>query len=265
MVVIIGAVLFLGGLVFFLGKKHDSVQRYENAQTENLGYELSTAIDEINSRLDSIRITRNVLFNDVGPSDVRSKKDNIFRNIQLLTQLINENENKLSLLNQKLLRATKDNNILRKKLFDYSESRQDIIRELEDLKYALELSEKENQQLITKLAEQNKKELRQQVKLNATENIAYTAYYIIGDQSQLKKWNVYNIKDGREFSLGEFEKVDMRAEAIIPTYSKKAKLLTVHRPGTYSWQEDDIGNKLLCILEPLNFWENTKHLIIEVK
>lgn len=259
--------MLIAGIVFFLSNKYNEPGQVSltSVEAEPAMNELSKTIDEINSKLDSIRDQRSALITDLKTTgEIGSKRDRILKNIFLLNDLINRSQHQIERLNKTINATVSENKLLKEKLAMYENNREDIIRELENVKYELELSEKQNDKLANNLTDQKNLVQRTSAKLNATENVAYTAYYISGDHALLKRLDLLDVR-GKDLPIKEFEKVDTRAEAIIPTHAKNVKVLTSHASGSYNWQDDDQGNKNLCIVQPLQFWKNSRYLIIEVK
>jgi hypothetical protein len=243
-------------------------------------------LDEIDRKLDSIRDSKGYLIIGKGSNydGIPSKKDQIMNNIIMLDNIITDNNNKIKDLQERLDKMNSRNYALRKKLEAYIKRNEDVLAEIDNLKQQLVeqkeklFDEKEKNIVLAKqVEEQNVSYTSLKKQYDRVENDAYTAYYITGSKKQLSDMNVieqkkvpvlnisYSKKAATYFPSGEFEKIDVRDEAIIPTHTKKPMLVTPHAKDSYVWMEDEDGMKNLCITKPEVFWQSSKYLVVQTK
>ncbi|HWY13335.1 MAG TPA: hypothetical protein VN026_18545, partial [Bacteroidia bacterium] len=153
--------------------------------------------------------------------------------------------------------------------------------EINEYKRSLAAEEERNNQLTSENEKLNIDAISQTVtydnlktEFNKAEKDAYTAYYVNGTRKELKKAEVIEKKSllgigvdklNSNASPEKFEKIDTRTTLEIPVNAKDAKIVTAHNAGSYKWQEEGDGTKLLCITDPEAFWQKSKYLVIEVK
>jgi len=99
----------------------------------------------------------------------------------------------------------------------------------------------------------------------------HTAYYAFGTYKELKQHRILTNKGlfskpkvlQKDFNKDFFLKIDTRDVLSIPLYSKKAKIHTPHSKTSYSLEKSE-DFFVLKILNPSEFWEISKFLVIEV-
>ena len=109
------------------------------------------------------------------------------------------------------------------------------------------------------ISEQSKTIAEQDASLN-------TAYYIMGNEKELKKNGV--IGKGEkilpDFNKELFTKIDIRKTTEISILSKKAKLLSNHPLSSYKLTGDKKIIQNLEITDYKSFWTNVRYLVIMV-
>ena len=102
----------------------------------------------------------------------------------------------------------------------------------------------------------------------------HTAWFVFGTKKELKDQNI--LSGSGLFKKGEvmkdenvnkdyFTEIDIRTTKEIKLYSKSADVLTSHPAGSYELEEDDKGQLTLKIINPEQFWNVSKYLVIQVK
>lgn len=98
----------------------------------------------------------------------------------------------------------------------------------------------------------------------------YSGYYIIGSKAELIQANVMSkgglfksAKITYQAEQSAFIKIDIREVTEININANKAKVLSVHPTGTYTFEPDANGVQVLKISQPTTFWEQTKYLVIQ--
>lgn len=99
-----------------------------------------------------------------------------------------------------------------------------------------------------------------------------TGYYIVGSKEELIAANVMSkgglfksAKISYNAEQSAFTKIDIRKISEINLNSKKAKVLSIHASNTYTIISDPSGIQILKIEKPLEFWEQTKYLVIQIQ
>ncbi|MDE7154396.1 MAG: hypothetical protein K2O00_08165 [Muribaculaceae bacterium] len=97
-----------------------------------------------------------------------------------------------------------------------------------------------------------------------------TVYYAIGTTKELKSSGL--MKDGgflrsakinpADFDANLFIRGDKRTLRTIPLYSKKAKVMTAQPESSYSIEEVN-GEKVLNIINPTQFWNQSPYLVVK--
>ncbi len=95
-------------------------------------------------------------------------------------------------------------------------------------------------------------------------------YYAIGSKKELKEAKIIETGFLRktkllqaDFQQTYFTTADKRTLNVIPTHSKKAKILTNMPEGSYRFNDVD-GLQMLQILDPVKFWSLSNYLVIQV-
>jgi predicted nucleic acid-binding Zn-ribbon protein len=289
-IIIASSVILLTGGAYYLNEREKERQISFDSRVTSMMNErdsvaswMMTTLDEIDYKLDSIRGAKG--FFEPGKRNhemIASKKDQIVGNIFLLNSIITENSSKIKELQSRLDQMNSKNHAMRSKLEAYSKRNEAILSELAGLKDELAaekekvFDEKEkNSVLEQQVTEQNTNYTALKTQYDKVESDAYTAYYITGSKKQLSTLKVlepkkvlnipYTKKRVEYFPSDQFEKIDVREEAIIPTHTKRPVLVTTHAKESYVWQEDEDGMKNLCITKPEVFWQSSKYLVVQTK
>lgn len=242
---------------------------------------MKVSLDEIDRRLVLIKKQQGyIAYNN--KRDVKNKKEEILNNIAMMDELIQQNREEIDKLHKELKQAGSKNKDIRKRIAKYEEMNKSMGLEMDDLKKEL-IAERErnaeltanNEKLNIELSNQNVIFDNLKTQYTKAESDAYTAYVEIGTRKELKKENVLQKKKllditssdrlNSNASTENFEKVDTRTTLEIPVSAKDAKIVTSHSQDSYKWIEDEDGMKRLCIMDPQEFWQKSKYLVIETK
>ncbi len=241
---------------------------------------MMVSLDEIDRRIGIIASQKGYLYFN-SRSDVKDKKEQILSNIAMMDELISDNEKRITKLRTELKRIYSVNKGLDKRIAKYENLNISLALEIKDYKKMLAAEEERNNQLTSENEKLNIEAISQTVtydnlktEFNKAEKDAYTAYYVNGTRKELKKAEVIEKKNllgigadklNSNVSPEKFEKIDTRTTLEIPVNAKDAKIVTAHNTGSYKWQDEGDGTKLLCITDPEAFWQKSKYLVIEVK
>lgn len=115
------------------------------------------------------------------------------------------------------------------------------------------------------------KELHKET-IESQEQLLNTAFYIIGTKDELINSKVLSkgglfrsAKISYEADQSAFIKIDIREVKSIHLNAKKAKIISVHPTGTYSFENSTDGTLILRISSTEAFWEQTKYLVIQIQ
>ena len=103
--------------------------------------------------------------------------------------------------------------------------------------------------------------------INNQETQLNTAWYVFGTRPELKDQRIL-MGDKvlqHNFNKNYFTKIDIRVTREIKLYSKSARLLTSHPPGSYELTRDNNKMYTLAITNPQLFWSTSKYLVVVVK
>lgn len=206
--------------------------------------------------------------------------------IQVIDSLLLNNKSILNGVRAKLRTAENKNLDLLKKADEIEKSlnvqidvkTQEVARLKEDLQRMNMRMDELNAGLANLQAEnQQLKELNQQKEQTITEktNELNTAYFVVADDKELKEKNIIVKKGGfigigktevlsRRLNPNQFQKIDIRETATIAFEAKKMAIVSTHPEGSY---EVVMGEKMvegLEIINPEQFWLNSKFLVISI-
>lgn len=240
------------------------------------------SFDGIEANLEIIR-QREEKLRDMaeGEEYLGNQADRIRRDIGLINTLMAENAEQLRGLRQRLNASGVKIRGLERKLkeLDAENSRKDLsIAELRDLLTArdgeieglnAELTQREVQIVLQETLIENQEEI-----IDAQDEALHKVYIATGSMKELKDRGIVR-KEGSFLGMGgdkkingdvseeEFLTMDMRESTEIPLFTKKAKLISAHPEGTYTFTVDGDGQiEKLEILEPDKFWETSRYLVV---
>lgn len=239
---------------------------------------LFSLLNDINDGMEQIKAMENILSSSGNLNGEQiSQKDKLANDIQAIQLELKTRKDKLEELEAKL-----------KKSQAYSSN---LKKTIETLKIQIEEQEQTISTLKTDLAAANirigqlghqvdslnsevatvtqEKEIAQEESINLA-NELNTCYYAIGTKKELKEANILEsgflkktkIMKGN-FEQNYFTTADKRSLTSLPTHAKKAKILTNHPADSYEIVEE-IGSKVINILNPDKFWSLSNYLVVQV-
>ncbi|MFA7081561.1 MAG: hypothetical protein WC135_03005 [Bacteroidales bacterium] len=257
-------------------KLQDSIEAVisiKDAEMESLFQELN-AIEQSLSDVSAKYGNVNKLKNTSGEKVNKDTRARITDEIQNINELLANNKQKLSKLNNQM--ATNGNKS--KELATFVEKLQLRVNEQEAQIQALtaELQQKkiviENlNKNIEDLSKQNQVKDQQILQVESEKN---TAYYIIGTKKELQTENIVNTSGGflgigkktkvsGDSELSKYTKVDIRQFEQIPLNGKnKVKILTSHPSTSYTLEGDAKYPKSIKIKDANAFWGKSKFLVV---
>lgn len=260
----------------------DSLQVNYNAQSAELD-EVFATINEIEEGLSSIRETENILTVQTadGMTVTKGSKAQLKKDIEAIQGAIDNYQQEIEKL--------KNNNRIQSEQFKKRlaamqqelQEKSGIIEKIsKQLKEKDATIKKQNKQIATlgeavatlkeEVTNLNDEGIKLRNALADQEEEIYSVYYIVGTKAELIEAGVMtkgglfkSAKVSYQSEKDAFIKIDLREIAAINTNSSKAKVMSIHPKGTYSFVEND-GEMTLEISDPQAFWEQTKYLVIQV-
>ena len=265
-----------------LEAKLDSLQVSHKMQGAELD-ELFATINEIEQGLSSIRETENILTVQTadGLEIAEGSKEQIRQDMEAIHEAIKRYQAEIDKLKKdKRLQSAqfkKRMNAMQKELKEKAEVIETLTKQIEEKDAQIMKQSKQIatlDEVVSNLKNEvstlstESSQLKEKV-ANQEEEI-YSVYYIVGSKSELVEAGVMtkgglfkSSKVSYQAEKDAFVKIDLRAISEINTNAKKAKVMSVHPQGTYSFVEND-GEMVLNISNPDKFWQQTKYLVIQV-
>jgi len=203
--------------------------------------------------------------------------------IEQLTAQVNDKNSQLASYSSKVHDLNKRIKTYEVKLADFTEANKLLTENLA-------VSNQENNLLQDDIANKSDQLLKQSQELEQkdelittqadglahSEKMNNTAYYVVGSFQDLKSANVLEKNGGiagiggtkmlkDDFNKAQFVRIDKRNYTLIPVYSKKAELVTLHARSSYEWVTDENGVTWLKIKDTEKFWENNNYLVVVTK
>lgn len=257
--------------------ENDSLRAVQTQLESDFEYYFTT-MNEVADNLDKIKSIGGYLSQQT-TSEVASKapQTRIDENIQLVAALINQNNEKIKSLNDKMTSSLLANASLEERINQLTVKNNILVQEIIDLQQRL--GEKEElivQQRVEILsaelaksaaeAEINEKESE----LARVEEQLYKGWYVFGTENELKSQDVIDSRGGLlskrvlsgDFNQDYFISVDIRELSRIPLYARHAKILTIHPDNSYKLEKED-KTYVLNILDKEAFWSVSRFLVIK--
>ena len=199
--------------------------------------------------------------------------------MQLVTQILKENKEKLEKLQKQLKNSNYQSSQLQKtvdRLNAEIESKTEMIVALQEDLARRDIRIQELDSAVAELSGRVTQLTRETEQQNSTismqEQTINTVYYVFGTARELKEQNILSggglfksdeVLKGN-FNQNYFTAKDMRLFRQLPLESKKAKLLTTHPEESYTLQKGSDGLLTLIISDPSSFWSVSRYLVIKV-
>lgn len=264
-----------------LQHENDSL-RQANAEIRNYYEEIVGYMTEIDADMQAIKSAENFVIeqrNDTGDITA-STQSRIKADIELLSQTLKRNRERIAELEKKLNSSLANSSSLKKAIEQYKLQ----IAEKDSLIVGLQASLAQRDVRIAELdaavgslsaqvtdlsnirAEQEGVIASQDAALNEV-------YYVYAYTDALRQNKIFTggglfskteILKG-DFNKDFFTKADRRTLKSIFLESKKVKVCTSHPTGSYELVKDNEGFYTLNILDPDNFWVTSRYLVVELK
>lgn len=200
-------------------------------------------------------------------------REDITRDIQAINNLLQENKNTITNLNQQLSKYGSETAGMKKLINQLST---DIETKEEQISYLKENLTAANFTIEILNEMLDSAEFRNEIQadmLEMQENELNRAYYAVGTFKELKENGVVE-KDGSFIGLGGtkqlkdnfnkdyFAQVNMQTASVIPLNASKVSIITTHPTDSYVIEGDD--TKVVKILKPNEFWSVSKYMVVMI-
>ena len=221
---------------------------------------LLVLMNDISEDMMQIKSMENLLASTSNLSgESTSRRDQIRNDMKAIQQALQDRRQRLEEMEAKLKNSNGSNAILQKSI--------------ETLKQQIAMQETLTDQVdsLNSKVTVAQEEIKQKDEVNTQlSNEMNTVYYAIGTGKELKASGL--MKDGgflrsdkinpADFDAKLFIRGDKRTLQTIPLYSKKAKVMTSQPESSYKIDEVD-GQKVLTILNPTQFWNQSPYLVVK--
>jgi chromosome segregation ATPase len=252
--------------------------------------ELDGAIYEIEQNITFVKSKRNQLEFEYRESNL-TQKQRILEDIKLLDSMLEDSEQKLEELNQKLASSEvelrsfrermnrltgelKDQNIVVEKLKTEVERRDYQLAQMDEKVNQLETVIMVHTDSITFLTDSI---YRSHERISHMDRELHKAYWVQGTFRELKENDILEKEGGflgflgktktlkKDLNLEYFTELDIRDAEVIPLNAKKVQIISEHSTNSYRFIYQDDLISYLKIENPGEFWKLTKYAVIEVK
>lgn len=277
--VLIAASLFIGSCKEDSNKdSYLAKQELEEISKDSMEFIFIQTLNEIESNLKMIREKEGLIV--LGPgSELESginTKEKILRNIQIINSLMDENRAKIEALKTTLNKTDAENKRMHLLTDAVNEKLNLQEEEINYLKEQLSTKSFEIAELNTKLSHLELQGEKLQLIITDLENELNTGHYIIGSYKELKEKGIAEKEGGvlwfgrtksmnENFKETDFTVINIKENTTIPILSKKAKLISEHKEGTYEFITENNQISYLNIIDTKQFWKTSKYLVIEIK
>ena len=257
-----------------LEAQRDSLE-LANAKTAAEMDEVLNLLNEVEDNFQSIKSAENYLqvqsssSGDMPPST----RERIKNDMQLITETLKKNKDKIAELEKKLNNSSFQSKQLQNTLENLRNQLSEKTMALVSLQEELSARDQKIEELSSEVAvlSTDVQGLRaetnaQQETIKQQDTELNTVYYCFGTSKELKTQKILeNGQLGTNFNRDYFIKIkDARKFTEVPVYAKKAKLVSKHPEGSYEITKDNAGNIVYKIVDTKNFWSLTKYLVIQV-
>ena len=263
-----------------LRQENDSLVQL-NAQTKADFDEMLQLMNDVEDGFKQIKEAENYLVvqsSATGEVDMTTR-ERLKSDMQLVAQTLKDNKEKLAKLQSQLKNSKYQSSQFQKtveRLNAEIESKTAMIVSLQEELAKRDVRIQELDNAVSELAGQvntlSEETEKQKSTISAQEKEINTVYYVFGTTKELKEQKI--ISGGGLFKASEvmkgdfnknyFTKEDLRTFKQVSLESKKAKLLTAHPEGSYTFEKNDKDLLTLVITNPTEFWSLSKYLVIKV-
>lgn len=249
-------------------------------QRDSILGDMMNAFAQIEQSLDYIKTQRKLISSTSDdPELAENKKDQIVKDVQTLTAMLEENTKRLNDLNRKLKNSGIKMASLEKRIQELTIEAETRGNDIIALKSELEQKDYEIAQLNTQVTDLATTKVEQEgviQKQTSELNDLNTAYFTSGTAKELKEKGLIT-KEGGFLGLGKiktlsptakteyFSAFDLRNTFSFNVTADKAKLITEHPAGSYKFVTENEQIAALEISNPKEFYKYSKYIVMEIK
>jgi len=247
-----------------------------NAKNASELEEILALFNEVEENFESIKAAENYLNVQSGKTGdlTPSIKERVRSDMQLVTEILTKNKDKIAELELKLKNSSFKSSQLQKTIEGLRAELESKTKDLVAVNAELERKDRQISALsanvsalsrdVEKLSELSKS---QQKTIADQEKSLNSVYYCYGTAKELKEHKI--LKNGKmqtDFDTNYFIHVPNYNElTTIPLLAKKGIVLSKHPTDSYEFIKDANKQVSIHILDPKSFWSLTKYLVVEVK
>jgi DNA repair exonuclease SbcCD ATPase subunit len=243
------------------------------AKSDSLSNVYRSTLEDIESVLDSIIPGDNTL----DPAPVGKKfRARLTQKVNEINDLLLDRDKNYNSLNYRLI---KSNNLVSEKSAMIEELNAEI-KEKESVNFNLKQTVDKLEKQITEQASQIASLILEKQNLNEAletkTNTINSAHYIAGSEDELRNMGIIEKTGGFLGFLGRvntlnpkldknhLHMIDIRERTTFTLNAERGKIefITNHHPSSYELNESSTGASLLTIIDPVEFWRNSKYLVI---
>lgn len=263
-----------------LQQENDSLRR-ANTEIQKYYEEMISFITDIDADMQAIKSAENFIIEQSTSDEVStSAQSRIKDNIELMSQTLQRNRERIAELEKKLNSGNAQSAALRKNvelLKQQIAEKDSLINSLQSTLLAreqrIEQLGVQVDSLTTQVDDLTLTNRRQDALLSSQEIALNKVYYAYAYAEQLRENNILtggglfsrtDVLKG-DFNQDFFTSADMRHFTSLYLESKKVKVCTSHPSDSYELVKDDEGYYTLHITNPGRFWSASRYLVVELK
>lgn len=263
-----------------LQQENDSLRRV-NTEIQEYYEEMISFITDIDADMQAIKSAENFIIEQSTSDEVStSAQSRIKDNIELMSQTLQRNRERIAELEKKLNSGNAQSAALHKNvelLKQQIAEKDSLINSLQSTLLAreqrIEQLGVQVDSLTTQVDDLTLTNRRQDALLSSQEIALNKVYYAYAYAEQLRENNILtggglfsrtDVLKG-DFNQDFFTSADMRHFTSLYLESKKVKVCTSHPSDSYELVKDDEGYYTLHITNPDRFWSASRYLVVELK
>ncbi len=234
-------------------------------------------LEDISKTIEDVGVRNGLLTVDSSEGQVLSK-ESILAKVSVIDDLLKKNQSELKQVYDRMRKSKVKNDELEKLVQSMQSRMAEREKEIDDLMKLLVDKDLMIEDIKARMDTMRRNNISLTEDMIAMDEEMHLVYYIIGEQKELKEKGVVTKEGGilgiggsKRLDVGKldtslFTEVDQRELKVIPLYAKKAKLITNHPEGSYSFEEDANGGvESLVIKDRKQFWKASDYLVVEVE
>jgi archaellum component FlaC len=257
----------------------DSLIQNLNQRDSLLG-DMMSAFGQIEQSLNYIKDQRKIISSTTNdPELAENKKDQIVKDVQTMSAMLEENRTRLNSLSKQLKNSGIKIAGLEKRISELTTELETRNNDMIALKSELEKKDFEVAQLNTQVTDLTAVKQQQEgviTQQTSEINDLNTAYFTSGTAKALKEKGLIT-KEGGFLGLGKiktlsttakseyFSAYDIRNTHSFDVNAKSAKLISEHPAGSYQFITKDDQIASLEISNPKEFYKYSKYVVVEIK